>query len=141
MSYCKYCGTNVENSNFCPTCGHATAEPTQPTMRNDGFSEHYPTICEYSSNATKMLIFGILSLVFCMGIGLIFEIICIVIGNKLKKIADYSDKLTNPTEIEMYNAAKSRHKTGVTLSAIAIIITGILLFVLILGVLILLQID
>ena len=76
---------------------------------------------------------GILSLICCMGIGLIFEIIAIVISTKIKKPFEHGDALTNPVEIAMLNTAKSRHKVGATLASIALVITGILLFILIIG--------
>ena len=138
MSYCKNCGTNIGDSKFCQNCGHpsaesstATATPTpSPTASTNGFSKYYPELCTYSSNATKIFVLGILSLIFCMGIGIIFEIISIVISAKVKKPFEHGDKLTNPIEISMYNTAKSRHKIGAILSSVALVITGILLFVL-----------
>lgn len=130
MSYCKNCGTNIGESKFCSNCGQAAAETVQPTITKNGFSEYYPKLCEYSSNATKIFVFGILSLIFCMGIGIIFEIISIVISVKINKPFEHGDKLTNPVEIAMYNTARSRHKAGAIMSSIALVITGILLLIL-----------
>ena len=140
MSYCKNCGTNIGDNKFCQNCGQPSVESTTATATppqtptdaptNNGFSAYYPELCTYSSNATKMFVFGILSLIFCMGIGIIFEIIAITISIKIKKPFEHGDKLTNPVEIAMYNTARSRHKAGATMASIALIITGILLFVL-----------
>ena len=138
MSYCKNCGTNIGESKFCSNCGQPSAETTittatpttSPTATSNVFSAYYPELCAYSSNATKMFVFGILSLIFCMGIGIIFEIINIVISVKIKKPFEHGDKLTNPVEIAMYNTARSRHKAGAIMSSIALVITGILLFIL-----------
>lgn len=138
MSFCRNCGADVGDAKFCHACGQATtateaSQPqyAQPPKTANGHSEYYPSLCEYSSNATKLFVFGLLSIICCMGIGLIFEIIAIVISSKIKKVYEHGDKLTNPEEIAMYNSAVSRHKTGSVLACIALSITGVLLFVLI----------
>lgn len=112
---------NVPTNNFCAT----------NTGGYNGYSQHYSELKLYSSRATALLVFGILSIVCCMGIGLVFEIIAIVISSKMPKAIEYGEQLTNPEEIAMLNSAKARHKTGATLASIALLITGILLFVLI----------
>lgn len=136
MSFCPNCGNNVGESNFCPSCGTAIKPeseavkqaPAAPLLNNNGFSPYYPELQQYASRATQMLVFGILSIVFCLGIGLIFEIIALIISAKIGKPFAHADELTNPVEIAMYNKARSRHKIGATLASIALIITGILLF-------------
>ena len=130
MSYCKNCGHDIGDANFCPSCGKAAIEIPQPQTTSNVFSNYYPELSEYLSLSTKLYVFGILSLIFCMSIGLIFEIICIVVSAKIKKMFEHGDKLTNPIEIAMYNKAKSRHKTGAILFCIAFLITSILLFIL-----------
>lgn len=139
MSFCKNCGTNIGEANFCPACGQATTETAQPQNSNTGFSEYYPELCEYSSRATKIFVFGILSLIFCMGIGIVFEIICLALSFKIKKPFEHRDKLITPAEIAMCDKAISRHKSGAIMSSIAVIITGILLFVLFMSLMILIQ--
>ena len=143
MSYCKNCGTNVEDSKFCPNCGTAVADtPTNVTTSN-GYSTYYPQICEYERQAIGIFVFGILSIIFCMGIGLIFEIIVLIKSGKMKQFQPLmADNLpiTDPVEIDKLQNARKKHKTGAILSSIALVITGILLCVIILGVAILSQI-
>ena len=137
MSFCRKCGTDIKDANFCPACGEPANPPAAPaaapapaaTGYTGGYSEYYPELKLYSSRALQIFVFGILSLICCMGIGLIFEIICIVISSKMKTAFPHGDKLTNPVEIAMYNTAKQRHKIGAILASIALIVTGVLLFV------------
>ena len=134
MSFCPNCGNNAGESNFCPSCGTAIKTeaakqaPAAPQLNNNGFSPYYPELQQYAGRATQLLIFGILSIVFCLGIGLIFEIIAIIISAKIGKPFAHADELTNPVEIAMYNKARSQHKIGAILSSVALIITGVLLF-------------
>ena len=139
MSFCRNCGYDVGDAKFCPSCGTSTsgtetaadtAATTTTATVGGGFSEYYPELSLYHSRATKILVFGILSIIFCMGIGLIFEIITIILSAKIKNVFPHGDKLTNPIEIAMYNTASSRHRVGSILSAIALLITAVLLYIL-----------
>ena len=130
MAFCKNCGTNIGDAKFCPSCGQCASEASTTPASNTQSSPYRSELQLYSEQSTKMLVFGILSLVFCMGIGLIFEIIALVIATKIKNGFAHAESLTNPDEISTYNAAKSRHKTGATLAATALCITSVLLFVL-----------
>ena len=144
MSFCKNCGADVGESKFCANCGTAVAETTSTQTTSNGYSDYYPQICEYERRASGIFVFGILSLIFCMGIGLIFEIICIVKSNKIKQLYAILSKdlpITNPIEIEKLQNAKRKHKTGSVLASIALIITGILLFVLLMSSAVLSQIS
>ena len=136
MSYCKNCGADVGENKFCANCGTAVTETVTgvSTTPTNTYSDYYGQICEYARNATSILVFGILSLVCSMGIGLIFEIICIAKSNKANKqlaILNGDLNLTNPVEIDTLQSAKRKHKTGSILASIALIITGILLFILV----------
>ncbi len=140
MSYCKNCGANVGDNKFCANCGTAVDNPvtnaTNAATNANTYSDYYSQICEYARNATSILVFGILSIVCSMGIGLIFEIICIAKSNKANKLLNILNgnlNLTNPVEIDMLASAKKKHKTGATLASIALIITGVLLFILVMG--------
>ena len=144
MSYCRNCGTNVGDSKFCANCGTAIADttPNVNVTTSNGYSTYYPQICEYERQATGIFVFGLLSIIFCMGIGLIFEIINIVKSCKMKQFQPLMANdlpITNPVEIEKLQNARRKHKTGAILSSIALIITGVLLFVLFLSVCILIQ--
>jgi hypothetical protein len=144
MSYCRNCGTNVGDSKFCANCGTAVADttPNVNVTTSNGYSTYYPQICEYERQATGIFVFGLLSIIFCMGIGLIFEIINIVKSCKIKQFQPLMANdlpITNPIEIEKLQNAKKKHKTGEKLSSIALIITGVLLLVLIMNVTILIQ--
>jgi hypothetical protein len=143
MSFCKNCGADVGENKFCSVCGTAVNETTQNATISNSFSNYYPQICEYERDAVGIFVFGILSLVCCMGIGIIFEIIAIVksdkANKKFKNLMINDLLVTNPIEIDKLQNAKSKHKTGGILTSIAIIITSILLVVLFMTVLIALQ--
>ena len=136
MSFCKNCGTNIGNANFCPSCGQAANDTTaqsfsatqeaQPPQR----SQYYYELQEYSGKSTAVLVWGILSIVCCMGIGLIFEIITLVSVGKLERMPNYSNLLTSPEDIATFRAAKARQTVGTILAAIALIITAILMLIL-----------
>ena len=135
--FCKNCGSDVGENKFCANCGTAVADTNFSIATPSGYSSYYPQICEYERKATSILVFCILSLVFCMGIGFIFEIVSIIISSKMKQFLPLSEKdlpITNPIEIDKLNNAKRKHKTGAILSSIALVITGILLFVLFMGI-------
>ena len=141
MSFCKNCGANVGENKFCANCG----APVEDTLVNttttkttsNGYSDYYTQICEYERKAKSIFIFGILSIICCMGIGLIFEIINIILSGQMKSFQPLMDpnlKLTNSVEIDKLKRARSKHKIGALLSSIALGITGVLLFVLIIGI-------
>ena len=142
--FCKNCGADVGNNKFCANCGTAVVETAPSANAFNGYSSYYPQICEYERKAISIFTFGILSIIFCMGIGLIFEIINIVLSSKIKQFQPLLANdlpITNPVEIAKLQNAKGKHKVGAILTSIALIITGTLLFVLIFSSLILIQIS
>lgn len=133
MSFCKNCGADVGENKFCAKCGTAVADTTPNVTTSNGFSDYYYQICEYERSAGSFFVFGILSIIFCMGIGVIFEIICVVKSIKIKQFQALMVNdlpITNPVEIEKLQNARKKHKVGTILAAIALIITGVLLFLL-----------
>ena len=140
--FCKNCGSDVGENKFCANCGTAVADTNPSIATPSGYSSYYPQICEYERKATSIFVFGILSLVFCMGIGLIFEIVSIIISSKMKQFRPLLEKdlpITNPIEIDKLNNAKKKHKTGAILTRVAYGITITLLTVLFMLIAILVQ--
>ena len=95
MSYCKNCGADVGENKFCANCGTAVTETVTgvSTTPTNTYSDYYAQICEYARNATSILVFGILSLVCCMGIGLIFEINTGAIGRGYRTVPYPSEEI------------------------------------------------
>ena len=138
--FCKNCGSDVGENKFCANCGTAVADTNPSIATPSGYSSYYPQICEYERKAKSLFVFGILSLVFSMGIGLIFEIVGLIISSKVKQFHFEKDlPITNPIEIDKLNNAKKKHKTGAILTRVAYGITITLLTVLFMLIAILVQ--
>lgn len=129
--YCKNCGTDIGESKFCPNCGASSSANNNVASTH---STYYHEICDYSRDVNSIFVLGLLSLIFCMGIGLIFEIICFVKGNQMKKYQALLDKdfalPDYPDEWEMLKSAQAKAKSGAIMYAIAVAITFLLLFLL-----------
>ena len=129
--YCKNCGIDIGENKFCPNCGTASAAQSSTTSSH---SAYYHQICDYVRDSSSIFVFGLLSLIFCMGIGLIFEIIYYAKEKDMKKyqailakdftLSDY------PYEWEMLKSARAKHASGATMFSIGVCVTAILLFIL-----------
>lgn len=129
--FCKNCGTDIGESKFCPNCGASSSEVIKVAS---GHSAYYHQICDYARDVNSFFVFGLLSLIFCMGIGLIFEIICIVKGWQMKKYQALLNKdfalPDYPDEWEMLKSAQAKAKTGAIMFSIGYSVTALLLLIL-----------
>ena len=128
--FCKNCGTEIGESKFCPNCGAASSANNNVASTH---STYYHEICDYSRDVNGLFVLGLLSLIFCMGIGLIFEIIFLVKSIQTKKYQALFDKdfalPDYPDEWEMLKSAQAKAKSGAIMYAIAAAITFLLLFI------------
>ena len=129
--FCRNCGTDIGENKFCSHCG--TASTPQSNIVS-GHSTYYHQICDYAREVDSFFVFGLLSLIFCMGIGLIFEIICYVKSIQMKKhkvILEKGFTLPNyPEEWEKLKSAQAKHKSGYIMFAIGYAITATSMFIL-----------
>lgn len=129
--FCKNCGAEIGESKFCPSCG-ASSSATSAVV--SGHSAYYHQICDYSREVNSFFVFGLLSLIFCMGIGLIFEVICFIKGMKMKKYQNLLAKDFTlddyPEEWEKLKGAQAKFKSGYLMFAIGVCVTFVLLFAL-----------
>lgn len=130
--FCKICGTDIGESKFCPNCG-ASSSATSSVVSSH--SAYYHQICDYARDVNSFFVFGLLSMLFCMGIGLIFEIICLIKGTAMQKT--YQSILAkdfalpdHPDEWEKFRNAQAKHKSGSIMFAIGFGVTVLLLFIL-----------
>ena len=88
--FCNKCGSEIPaDSKFCVKCG-TKAETTQPVQqyvqtKTAGASDNSKQA--KNSDGIAAIVFGILGLVGCMGFGIIFDIIAIILGIRGKKKA------------------------------------------------------
>ena len=143
MINCPECGNPISDmAQSCPHCGYpiavnvnqwgapAGAYPYAPSANamNSPRSSLYPQIRAFADEVKTIYVLGILSIVCCLGIGLIFEIINLV---KIKNLTVPDTKqISAPYEMTEYTAAARQLQTAKKLTSIAFIITGIALFVL-----------
>ena len=131
MKYCQKCGQQIhDDAVICIHCGCSSEGVT----KKDTQSPDYYRLEAFKSDANSVFGLGIISLVLCMGIGLIFQII------NLTKIRNYNYQqgklafpelnLTSQKDIYEYESAKKKFQSGATMTGIGFAITIILLFVL-----------
>ena len=115
--FCQKCGKEINDSAaFCSQCGTAVLSTSQLDINHvskstNNHSEFYPILCERSHKITTYYVFSLISLITCMGVGLIFSIIAYVIGRKVPPFT-HADMLTNPEEIHIYNNSERKFKTS-----------------------------
>ena len=152
MINCPECNNLIsDKAATCPTCGcPISANNTQQSNSVGGFripsqinplnTQHtsmYPQIRAFSDDVKTLYVLGILSIVLCLGIGLIFEIAYMIKFKKVKR-PDRS-QIHDPYEIGEFDAAVKKLETSRKLWSIAWIITGIALFALFMGIMISIQ--
>lgn len=133
MKYCSTCGKEIHDAAvICPHCGCPTANytETQKTNKVHTHSSYYPELKEYAGKVSSIYVLSILSLVLCMGIGIIFSIINLIRINTLKPFTN-GKNLTNPTEIAEYNAVEKKLKTSRIMTAIGLGVSLFLIFMIV----------
>lgn len=133
--FCPKCGKQIDdNSIFCPNCGNPCSDTfsggygQRPNnnygYQNNQYSNGYnASLSQYEGSVTSAFVLGILSLVFSMGIGFIFEIINWV---KMGKLNNFYVSTNNPMEAQRYEAAKRKLAKARTMTLVATIISAIL---------------
>ena len=130
MKFCENCGKQMnDDAKFCSGCGSPTSNyykqqsqaQAQPQMQQQAYSApqystpqhspYYAQLREWKGKVTTYFIFSLISIITCMGIGIVFSIIACVIGKKIPPFP-YADKLTSPEEINIYNAAQAKIKSS-----------------------------
>lgn len=131
MKFCSKCGKEIhDEAVVCIHCGCATENQTfKQTV-----SEDYNRLMAFVNEVKTIHLLGIVSLVLCLGIGLIFQIINVI---KINKYTDRKAKaykfpefnLTNPSDIALYESTKKKFKTASTMTSIGFgISTSLILF-------------
>ncbi len=131
MKYCQKCGQQIhDEAVICVHCGCST----EKIIKTNSESLYYYQLEKLKSDANSIFTLGIFSLVLCMGIGLIFQLINM---SKLKQYKNENGKwtfpeldLTSQKDIYEYDAAKKKFETGATMTVIGWCITILLLSVL-----------
>lgn len=126
MSYCKNCGEKIEDGQFCTKCG--TAVPTSDTyvVISKQYSPYYQQISAYYDKARALFTLGLLSLIFPIILGFIFEFIYTIISARMKAFPINVNLSNYPEEQEMLRKALKKHKAGVVMYSIALVITWLL---------------
>ncbi len=150
MSYCTNCGFFVGESRFCANCGTAVqskvndaAESNQPqvnaynnqppvsvTQTVEARSPYYDQIISYHRAVRSYFTCGLLSLILCVGIGSIFQLISFIKTFTLiryGRLFDYKDVIKNyPREWEILTNARRKHNKGRTMFIIGTALTSVL---------------
>ena len=131
MKFCSTCGKEIHDAAvICPHCGCPTANYSTPQQTVHTHSNYYPELQEYAGKVKSIFVLSVLSLVLCMGIGIIFAIINLIKINTLKPFTN-SKNLTNPSEVAEYNEVEKRLSSSRIMTAIGMAISFILIFVII----------
>lgn len=122
---CVHCGCAVDGAQN-PQCNHHTQEKVK--------SPDHSKLMEIERDAKSIYLFGILSLVLSMGIGLIFQIINFSkinskYFNKAAKSLVYPKLNLSAADAATYETLKQKIKTGRMLTMIGLIITGVLIWI------------
>lgn len=134
MKFCSKCGKEIhDEAVICVYCGCSTESgpASQTSVRPESRRDHAFTA--FLSEVKSIHIFGILSIVLCLGIGIVFQII------NLMKLQKYNDKtvkalvfpefeLTDSNDIAAYEDAKKKLKLANTLTGIGFGISIALIF-------------
>ena len=130
--FCSKCGKElVDEALICPHCGCGTSNFNRASQPQSApvstHSEHYPALKAFSDEAKNLQTLGILSAVFCFGIGIIFAIAIWVKQGFLPQDRIPNLNLTLPDEIAEFESAKKRWMMASNLTAlpvVAIIVCG-----------------
>lgn len=152
MINCPECNNLIsDKAAICPTCGCPIAanntqqsysvggfhSPPQTNPLNTQHTSMYPQIRAFSDDVKTLYVLSILSIVLCLGIGIIFEIIYMIKYKKVNR-PDRS-QINDPYEIGEYDAAVKKMDASRKLWSIAWIITGVAFFALFMGIMISIQ--
>ena len=134
--FCKQCGKEIhDQAVVCVHCGCAVdgAKIPQRNQHAEQSPDH-AKLLEIEKDANSIFLFGILSLVLSLGIGLIFQIINFSKINskyfsKAAKSLVFPELNLSAADATKYESLKQKIKNGRIMTAIGLIITGILIWV------------
>ena len=139
MKYCSKCGKEImDEAVVCPNCGCATGD-FYNRSRSSTYSSDYPIVKEFSAKAKKVKTLGIIALILCCGIGIIFSIAIWIMtgGININKTPIPKVNLSDPREIAEFEEAKRNILLGKKLAmvpyCIIAICLGILIFAAMMG--------
>ena len=132
--FCKQCGKEIhDQAVVCVHCGCAVDGAQIPQRNQHAQSPDHTKLMEIQKDAQSIFLFGILSLVLSMGIGLIFQIINFSKINskyfsKTAKGWAFPELSLSAADSALYETLKQKIKNGRLLTMIGLIITGVLIW-------------
>lgn len=135
MKFCSKCGKEIhDEAVICVHCGCSVggSQNKKPTKTDNADNAEYNRLMAFVNEAKTIHVLGIISIVLCLGIGIIFQIINMV---KIKKFVVQGQKelnfpefnLTDRNDIMLYESAKNKIKLANTLTIIGYVISVILI--------------
>ncbi len=131
--FCSKCGKEIaDEAIICPACGCATANYHTPveSKKEAIYSDDYVTIKEFEDTVNGLRGFSIVSLILCLGIGVIF---CLIVWMRAKALEIPRIKTTNPNEVALLESAKRRLKTALNFTFIPVYVLLLLSCILLIG--------
>ena len=110
--FCSKCGKEIaDEALICPQCGCATANYQAPQGSVSSYSNDYIAIKEFEDKVKSIYTIGVISLVLCLGIGLIFSFIAWV---KAKSVIVPKITTQKPNELVTFESTKRKLKTALS---------------------------
>lgn len=113
--FCSKCGKEIaDEAVICPQCGCATANYHSPAANknaNPVYSQDYIALKEFEDKVKSIYTIGVISLVLCLGIGLIFSFVA---WAKAKSVIVPKITTQNPNELATFESAKRKLKTALS---------------------------
>ena len=111
MINCPECGSQISNqANACPKCGCPIRDRAGPVGSIRTIYEHsdiYPRIKAYAEDVKPVYNLSVIGIVLCLGIGFVFALISLSMGEKLQPV-DVSN--ATPADIAEYQIAENKAK-------------------------------
>ena len=108
--FCSKCGKEIaDEALICPSCGCATANYQAPPRSVTSYSNDYIAIKEFDDKVKSIYTIGVISLVLCLGIGLIFSLVA---WAKAKSVIVPKITTQNPNELATFESTKRKLKTA-----------------------------
>ena len=129
MKFCSKCGKELmDEAVICPGCGCAVGSGPRPMAEQH--SEFYLTVKRFSDQVKPVYTISIVSIVLCLGIGIIFAILSMVRSSKIV-VPELS--LTNPSEQAEFESAKKKLALAKKLASITFVVFVVLMTIIVVG--------